>query len=124
MKQNLRPFAFVLAVHDIDRSAAYFRDVLGFRIGWEGSPDWRLLERDNVRIMLGQCPADLPAAEIGSHRWFGYLELDDIEAFRAEIIERGANATAPRDQPYGLREIVVTTIDGHRIVFAQTVKPQ
>ncbi len=45
-------------------------------------------------------------------------------AFHAEIVAKGANATPPKTRPYGLREIVVTTIDGHRIVFGQTVKPQ
>lgn len=124
MKQNVRSFAFVLAVHDIDRSAAYYRDVLGFRIGWEDGTDWRLAERDSVRIMLGQCPTDLPASELGSHSWFGYLEVDDIDAFHAEIAAKGANPTPPKDQPYLMREIVITTIDGHRIVFAQAAKPQ
>ena len=124
MKQNLRPFAFVLAVHDIGLSAAYFRDALGFRVGWEEGTDWRLVERDGVRIMLGQCPTDRPATELGSHNWFGYLELDDIDAFHAEIVARGAISTSPKDQPYQMREIVVTTIDGHRIVFGQTIKPQ
>jgi len=123
MKQNLRPFAFVLAVHDIDRSAAYFRDALGFRVGWEEGEDWRLVERDGVRIMLGQCPTDRPASELGSHSWFGYLELEDVDAFHAEIVARGAISTLPKDQPYRMREIVVTTIDGHRIVFGQSVEP-
>jgi|GEM_PF-5373364 len=31
---TLRPFAYVLAVQDLDRSTAYFRDVLGFREEW------------------------------------------------------------------------------------------
>ena len=123
MKQNLRPFAFVLAVPDIERSAGYFRDALGFRISWGDAPDWRLVERDSVRIMLGECPTDMPAAEIGSHGWFGYLELDDVDAFHAEILARGAISTAPKDQPYQMREIVVTTIDGHRIVFGQRRTP-
>jgi catechol 2,3-dioxygenase-like lactoylglutathione lyase family enzyme len=34
----LRPYAFVLAVIDLERSAAYYRDVLGFRIFWETRP--------------------------------------------------------------------------------------
>ena len=30
----LRPHAYVLAVHDIAGSAAYFADVLGFTVEW------------------------------------------------------------------------------------------
>ena len=33
--------AFVLAVTDLELSAAYYRDVLGFRISWEDGTDWR-----------------------------------------------------------------------------------
>lgn len=50
----LRAYAFVLAVIDLDRSAAYYRDVLGFRmILWEDATDWRLAERDGVRLCSG-----------------------------------------------------------------------
>jgi catechol 2,3-dioxygenase-like lactoylglutathione lyase family enzyme len=116
---EIAPWAFVLAVPDVDRSAAYFRDVLGFHILWEEATDWRLAERDGVRIMLGQCPTDTPASEIGSHNLFGYLSVSDVDALHAELTGRGAHCSAPTDMPYGMREIVVTTIDGHRIVLGQ-----
>ena len=115
----LSPWAFVLAVCDLDRSTAYYRDVLGFRILWEEATDWRLAQRDSVRLMLGHCPNERPATEIFPHDWFGYLETEDVEALRAEFIGRGAQCSEPINQPYGMREIIVTTIDGHRIVFAQ-----
>jgi|SRR5690348_11512368 catechol 2,3-dioxygenase-like lactoylglutathione lyase family enzyme len=124
MRPHLSPWAFVLAIPDMNKSAAYFRDVLGFRIGWEDGSDWRLAERDSVRVMLGHCPDDRPAAELGSHSWFGYLEVDDVDALHAEITARGAVATQPADRPYGMRETVVTTIDGHRIVFGQEKRPR
>jgi catechol 2,3-dioxygenase-like lactoylglutathione lyase family enzyme len=120
----LSTFAFVLAVRDLDRSAAYYRDVLGFRLLWEDGTDWRLAERDGVRLMLGHCPDEKPATEIFPHNWFGYLETDDLAALRDELIGRGAECSEPKDQPYGMREIIVTTIDGHRIVFGEeTSKP-
>jgi hypothetical protein len=71
MQFRMAPWAFVLAVPDIKKSAEYFRDVLGFRISWENGTDWRLAERDNVRIMLGQCPTDIHPNALGSHNWFG-----------------------------------------------------
>jgi catechol 2,3-dioxygenase-like lactoylglutathione lyase family enzyme len=116
---KLAPYAFVLAVQDLAKSAAYYRDVLGFRISWEEAPDWRLAERDGVWLMIGHCPNEKRAADIGSHNWFGYVEVDDVGALHAELTGRGAACTAPRDLPYGMREIIVTTPDGHRIVFGQ-----
>lgn len=119
MRPSIASWAFVLAVPDLDKSARYFRDVLGFEIKWEEAADWRLAERDGVRLMLGHCPNDMRAADIGSHSWFGYLEVDDVDALRAEIMARGADCSTPTVQVYGMREIVVTTVDGHRIVFGQ-----
>jgi catechol 2,3-dioxygenase-like lactoylglutathione lyase family enzyme len=119
---KIAPWAFVLAVPDLNRSTAWFRDVLGFQVQWEDAADWRLVERDGVRVMLGHCPNEMRPAEIGAHNWFGYLDVDDVDALRAEITARGASCSSPVDQPYGMREIIVTTVDGHRIVFGQQLK--
>ena len=73
MQPKISPWAFVLAVPDLDKSAAYFRDVLGFRVLWGDTTDWRLVQRDSVRVMLGHCPNDMPPSDLGSHNWFGYL---------------------------------------------------
>ena len=113
---KISPWAYVLAVPNLVKSASYFRDVLGFQVQWEDAADWRLAVRDEARVMLGHCPNDIPPADLGSHSWFGYL---DVDALRAEIVARGATCSQPKDQPYGMREIVVTTLDGHRIVFGQ-----
>ena len=122
MQPKISPWAFVLAVPDLDKSAAYFRDVLGFRVLWGDATDWRLVQRDSVRAMLGHCPNDMPPSDLGSHNWFGYLEVDDINALHAEITARGATCSEPVNRPYGMREVVVTTVDGHRIVFGQEVR--
>ena len=119
MQAKIAPWAFVLAVPNLDRSAVYFRDVLGFKVRWEDVTGWRLMERDTVRVMLGECPNDMRPADLGSHNWFGYLNADDVDAPHAEITARGATCSAPADRPYGMREIVVTTVDGHWIVFGQ-----
>jgi len=116
---TISPYAFVLAVPDLHASAAWFGAVLGFRVLWPEGEDWRLVERDGVRVMLGHCPNEPRPTEIGAHSWFGYINTDDVEALYAEFTGRGAVCTPPFDQHYGMREIVVTTIDGHRIVFGQ-----
>ena len=54
MQTKIAPWAFVLAVPNLDRSAVYFRDVLGFKVRWEDVTGWRLMERDTVRVMLGE----------------------------------------------------------------------
>ena len=92
---------------------------LGFRILWEEATDWRLAERDGVRVMLGHCPNATSPSETGPHNWFGYLSVSDVDALHTELTARGAQCSAPTDTAYGMREVMVTTIDGHRIVFGQ-----
>jgi hypothetical protein len=123
MSAKISPWAFVLAVPDLDRSAGYFRAVLGFNVLWTDASDWRLVERDGVRVMLGHCPNDIPPSALGSHNWFGYLNVSDVDALHAEFTGRGAVCTTPTNTHYGMREIVVTTIDGHRVVFGQDSPP-
>ena len=116
------PGAFVLAVPDLERSAAYYHEVLGFQVQWKEASDWRLVERDGVRVMLGRCPGDMRPSELGSHNWFGYLEVDDVDALHAEIAAKGAILlSTPADKPWGRREMGVATPDGHRIMFGQAI---
>jgi catechol 2,3-dioxygenase-like lactoylglutathione lyase family enzyme len=122
MAPKIAAWAFVLAVPDLEKSAAYYRDVLGFQVWWEEASDWRLVERDGVRVMLGHCPSDIRASELGSHNWFGYLQVDNVDALHAEIVARGAACSPPKNTDYGMREVVVTTVDGHRIVFGQEIR--
>jgi hypothetical protein len=57
---DLSSFSFVLAVPDINSSASYFRDSLGFRLEWPEGTGWQLATRGNVRIMIGHCPDASP----------------------------------------------------------------
>ena len=111
---------FVLAVPDLERSGAFYRDVLGFEIREMGAPGWRLFVRDGCRIMAGECPDALPAAQLGDHSYFGYLVVDDVDADYQRAV--GANAKIIKSiasEPWGMREFAVRTIDGHRIMIGQ-----
>jgi predicted enzyme related to lactoylglutathione lyase len=120
--ETMRPFAFVLAVRDLEASATYLRDRLGFALGWEEMTGWRLLTRGSVRLMLGHCPDAVPARETGDHSWFGYLQVDDIDALHAEFAESGAIiVNPPSDRPHGMREMVVALPEGHRLMMAQAL---
>ena len=122
LRSTISPWAHVLAVRDIDSSAKYFCQVLGFILEWPEATDWRLVRRDGVRVMLGKCPDATPAAEIGPHSWFAYLNTDGVDQLHAEFLASGAIILQPPiDRTYGMREVVVATPDGHRIVFGQDI---
>lgn len=117
---KISPWAHVLAVHDIDVSARYFCQSLGFTLEWPDASDWRLVRRDQVRIMLGKCPSAASAADTGSHSWFAYLDVDDVDKLHSELLANKAIILQPPiEKPYGMRELVVATPDGHRMVFGQ-----
>jgi uncharacterized glyoxalase superfamily protein PhnB len=120
---TLQTYAFVLAVPDLGRSVSYFQDMLGFKPEWGDGINWQALVRDGVRVMIGHCPNAMTPTAIGDHSYFGYIEVDDIDALHAEIAPRGAIIRqAPADKEWGMREMHVATPDGHRIMFGQQVK--
>ncbi|MBT9463527.1 VOC family protein [Hydrogenophaga sp.] len=117
---RLRPFSFVLAVPDLARNAAYFRDALDFRVEWPEGTGWQLLSRRDVRIMVGHCPDAVPPSATGDHSYFGYLHVDDVDALHEELVSRGALIQQPpADKPHGMREFLVATPDGHRLMIGQ-----
>lgn len=112
----------VLAVPDLEASAAYYRDVLGFTVHEIGDPGWRMLVRDQCRIMAGACPDAIPPAELGDHSYFGYFIVDDVDAYYQTVAAKGADFIKPlRTEPWGMREFGVRTVDGHRIMLGQEI---
>lgn len=120
----IRRTLFVLAVPDLARSAAFYRDVLGFEVRSMGDPGWRMYVRDECRIMAGECPDAIPPAELGDHSYFAYLVVDDVDAWHARVASAGAEIIkALASEPWGMREFGLRTIDGHRIMIGQDLKP-
>ena len=109
---------FVLAVPSLAEAEAYWCGVLGFE-ALESPEGWLFISLDGHRVMLGECPDDLPLTAVGSHSYFGYFTLEDLDAYAAAIAARGAIIlSGPTDKPWGMREIAVATPAGHRMMFA------
>lgn len=112
--------AFVIAVTDLQRSAAFYRERLGFEIHEIGDPGWRFFERDGCRIMAGHCPDALPAGETGDHSYFAYFTVHDIDPYYHELCANQVEIIKPiADEPWGMREFGLRTIDGHRIMIGE-----
>jgi predicted enzyme related to lactoylglutathione lyase len=109
---------YVLAVPSLARSEAFYRDVLGFEVREMGDPGWRMFVKDTCRIMAGECPDAMAAAELGDHSYFGYFVVDGIDDYYGRVCSRGAELIKPlRDEAWGMREFGLRTVDGHRIMF-------
>lgn len=123
METKITGNRYVLAVNSLEKSTDFYKNKLGFQTLWEGG-GWHFLTRDNIQIMIGECPDDPPASEIGSHSYFAYLEVKSIDALYEEYqLNKVEFLSAIENKPWGQREFSVRTIDGHRITFGEEVSP-
>lgn len=110
----------VIAVPDLAVTARYWRDVLGFEVQEVGDPGWRFFARGACRVMAGECPDALPPRELGDHSYFAYFVVEGVDELHRDVVAKGAELVKPlRDEPWGMREFGLRTIDGHRIMFGE-----
>ena len=111
---------------DLDRTLAWFTDVLG----WYGQID----ARDDNSVGLYGCVNNIPiefeslglAPFTGIHlfrgktepRMVGFMKVEGIEKLHTYVLERGLKEITPIvTEPWGSRSCVVTTIDGCQLKF-------
>ena len=111
---------YVLAVPNLARSAEFYAQALGFEARALGDPGWRMFVKGQCRIMAGECPDALPARDLGDHSYFAYLVVDDVQTYYERARVGGAEIVKGlRDEPWGMREFWLRTLDGHRITVGQ-----
>lgn len=114
---------FVIAVHDLQKSAAFYRDVLGFEVQAIPDPGFLFFRCGECILWAGQCPDSISPSELGDHAYFAYLEVDEIDSFYDSVRDKGATICKTiRDEPWGMREFGLVTVDGHRIMLACSAK--
>ena len=110
----------VLAVHDLERSAAWYREVLGCDVVEVDPGNWTFCRSGSIDFMLGRCPDVVPASELGDHSYVAYLRVDDLDAFHERAVAAGAEITKRLTvEPWGMREFGLRSPDGHRFMLAQ-----
>ena len=113
----------VLAVRDLAVSTRYYMEVLGFSKDAIDAEGWSFLTRDTFRVMLGECPDEKPAGELGNQSCLPDRNTDHVDEFYQEIAARGALVgPRPSNKPWGLREFFLTTPDGHRITCGEIIE--
>lgn len=111
----------LLAVNDLGKSVAFYRDTLGFKVDLD-SAAWALLSRAALKLMLGHCPDARPASSLGDHAWFAYVDVAEIEELYHEYKNNGVMIFQDiADKPWGMREFGIATPDGHHLVFGQAL---
>lgn len=116
---NVQP---VLMVHDVQKSAEYYRDKLGFRIDFlYGSPpnhagiiasDW---SGSGVTLQLSAVPIE---RELSVSSYLYIMVGSNIDDLHAKFAANDVDITqAPTTQPWGMREFVIRDLNGHVIIF-------
>lgn len=123
---TIRELVPLLFVDDIDRSAAFYRDKLGFETSLKWEPDgklgWCRLERDGSAVMLQQaCEEDGPSEGRGRGVGF-FFNCNDAETIHAEFAARGLEVDPPKTAFYGMNQLFVTDPDGYELCFQSAVE--
>lgn len=74
-----------LAVKDVDRAVAFYRDVLGMKLLFRAPPGLAFFDCGGVRLMLSRPES----AELDHPASLMYYGVDDVAAAREALVERG-----------------------------------
>src|SRR2546429_908425 len=123
---RLRDISPTFTATDLQRSIAFYRDVLGFVVGEEWRENGTLegceMRAGSVTFYLTQ--DDFAKGRdrkkgIGSR--LSCTTAQDLDRFAAEVKARGgALDQEPMDMPWGERLFMITDPDGFKLTFVQT----
>ena len=101
-----------LPVADVEQAQRYYRDVLGFEIGWlDPSREIGSVSRGNVAIFFRRRQDSFEPA-------IHWVFAADIDATYEELRSSGSRIVEPLEKkPWGLRQFTLDDLDGHRFYF-------
>ncbi len=115
-------------VKDIEKSLAWYRDILGFTVGERWEIDGKLqgveLTAGDVLFMIGQDDWKKGRDRVKGEGVRLYCTTDqDIDRLASRIKAQGGTLTQePKDQPWGMRVLAVDDLDGYKITIAKELK--
>jgi uncharacterized glyoxalase superfamily protein PhnB len=111
-----------LRILDAARARAFYVDKLGFGVDFEwhpfeGAPAFLQVSRDGLAVYLSEHEGD------GTPGSVVYLYVESVDDWHAELERAGVEIEqAPRDQPWGNREMALRDPFGNQLRIA-TVRP-
>ena len=136
---ELKKLAPNFAVKDIEKTVAFYRDVLGFKLEMAVPEDksgveqelterkkyiYAMMSRDGVEVMfqrmdsIGEDVPPLKGVPIGASVSF-YIEVEDINALYQEMKSKAAVVKELETVWYGMQEFYVKDCNGYILGFAE-----
>jgi len=113
-------------VNDLKVMVAFYRDVLGFEIDWDGNGPYAEFKHDGVRFsmyeraqlpgLLGQSPS-YPAGLNGTFEIaIDFPTYTEVDAEFTRVVKAGGKPVyEPRNEPWGMRSSMVADPEGNLI---------
>jgi len=111
-------FIPILRVKDARKSAHFYAGALGFATDWEhqfGScfPLFISISKGTLQLFLSEHKGS------GTDAADSYAYIPDVDSLHAQLVSgKVPIEQPPTDQPWGVRDMQIRDLDGHRINFA------
>jgi lactoylglutathione lyase len=115
-------------VADVEKSLAWYRDILGFTVGDRWENDGKLmgveLSAGDVLFMIAQDDWKKGRDRVKGEGMRLYCDTtQDIDGIAARIKAAGGTlAQEPKDQPWGTRDLSIDDPDGFKITIGRDLK--
>ncbi|MEM8771735.1 MAG: VOC family protein [Pseudomonadota bacterium] len=101
---------------DMDETAAFYAEKLGFKVREQYGKDYLIVSRDDVILNFWPC-SEKHIAENTS----AYFNVSNVDDLYAELKPLGARMSEPKSFDYGMREFHVWDCHGNLLRFGEPV---
>jgi lactoylglutathione lyase len=113
-------------VRDIQAMVAFYRDALGFEIGWDGNGPYAEFTNKGVRFSMyerSQLPGLLGTEPSYTEGLNGTYEIaidlpnsSEVDRLFNQVVQQGGRPVyPPRDEPWGMRSSMIADPEGNLI---------
>jgi uncharacterized glyoxalase superfamily protein PhnB len=111
-------------VKDFQAALAHYTGPLGFHalFVYGEIPFYAHIARDDAVLALRHVDSPVIDHTAGEALLSAFIEVTDVNALHASLVTAGAQIRqAPRDEPWAMRSLIVSDLDGNLICFASNL---